>query len=74
MRAGSPIFSYQNYMTLYTKLSDALQPEHSLLSSPQAAPERKQKMFFSNKKSPHGGFRKGLFFMEPAKRLELLAC
>ena len=25
MRAGSPIFSYQNYMTLYTKLSDALQ-------------------------------------------------
>lgn len=26
MRAGSPIFSYQNYMTLYTKLSDALQP------------------------------------------------
>ena len=24
MRAGSPIFSYQNYMTLYTKLSDAL--------------------------------------------------
>lgn len=27
MRAGSPIFSYQNYMTLYTKLSDALQRE-----------------------------------------------
>ncbi len=26
------------------------------------------------RKSPHGDFRKGLFFMEPAKRLELLAC
>lgn len=32
------------------------------------------KYTFGNKKSPHGRFRKGLFFMEPAKRLELLAC
>lgn len=81
MRAGSPIFSYQNYMTLYTKLSDALQSYNYNLACkllPFAAPGDSRLHSLGTipriRKSPHGDFRKGFFFMEPAKRLELLAC
>ena len=61
---------------LYSPFSSIVTPYNgSFAVLPGYLTERPgRKMSHGHKKSPHGDFRKGLFFMEPAKRLELLAC